>query len=193
MKKVLSLLLVVLTGGTLALAQTSGWKIDKAHSSVGFTVKHMVISEVSGNFKEYDITVTSQKEDFTDASFEATIKVASINTENANRDAHLKNDDFFSAEKFPEIHFKSGSVQKVSDNRYIITGDLTIRDVTKKATFDATLNGILKTQRGAIAAWKAATSINRFDYNLKWNKTTETGGLIAGDIVNITLVIELRK
>lgn len=185
--------MVVLTGSTLALAQTSGWKIDKAHSSVGFTVKHMVISEVSGNFKEYDITVTSQKEDFTDASFEATIKVASINTENANRDAHLKNDDFFSAEKFPEIQFKSDSVQKVSDNRYTITGDLTIRDVTKKATFDATLNGILKTQRGSIAAWKAATSINRFDYNLKWNKTTETGGLIAGDIVNITLVIELRK
>lgn len=183
----------ILTSSVLALAQTGGWKVDKAHSSVGFTVKHLVISEVSGNFKEYDITVTSEKEDFTDAAFEATINVASVNTDNTNRDNHLKSDDFFNADNFPVIKFKSDSVQKVGDKNYKIIGDLTIRNVTKKVIFDATLNGILKTQRGSIAAWKATTTVNRFDYNLKWSRTTEMGGLIAGDNVTLTLVIELRK
>lgn len=193
MKRAVIMFFAILTSSVLALAQTGGWKVDKAHSSVGFTVKHLVISEVSGNFKEYDITVTSEKEDFTDAAFEATINVASVNTDNTNRDNHLKSDDFFNADNFPVIKFKSDSVQKVGDKNYKIIGDLTIRNVTKKVIFDATLNGILKTQRGSIAAWKATTTVNRFDYNLKWSRTTEMGGLIAGDNVTLTLVIELRK
>lgn len=193
MKRGAFLLFAILSSSVLALAQTSGWKVDKNHTSIGFTVDHMVISEVSGNFKDYDLTVTSDEDDFTDATFEATIKVESINTDNANREKHLKSDDFFNAEKFPEMKFKSTSVEKVGEKNYKITGDLTIRDVTKKVTFDATLNGILKTQSGSIAAWKATATISRFDYNLKWNRTIETGGLVAGQDVIITIVAELRK
>ena len=105
----------------------------------------------------------------------------------------MKSDDFFNAEKYPEIRFKSTAFEKVGENEFKITGDLTIRDVTKKVTFDAIFNGTLKTQRGLLAAWKATTTINRFDYNLKWNKTVETGGLIVGKDVTITLNLEFYK
>ncbi len=122
-----------------------------------------------------------------------TIKVASLSTDNTMRDNHLKSDDFFNAEKFPEISFKSTSFEKLSDNKYKITGDLTIRDVTKNVTFNAVLNGVLKTDRGLLSSWKATTTINRFDYNLKWNKTIESGGLIVGQDVTIALNLELNK
>ena len=153
----------------------------------------MVISEVIGSFKDFTIVLKSAKDDFSDAEVQSTIKVASLSTDNAMRDGHLKSDDFFNAEKFPEINFKSTSFEKLSDNKYKISGDLTIRDVTKSVTFDAILSGTLKTDRGVLSAWKATTTINRFDYNLKWNKTLETGGLIVGQDVIITLNLELNK
>ena len=185
--------LTILSVGSL-LAQKSGWTLDKAHSSIGFSVRHMVISEVTGNFKDFDISFTSTKDDYSDATVDATIKVASINTDNERRDGHLKTDDFFNAEKFPQIKFKSTSFEKVGENKYKITGDLTIRDITKKVTFDAVYNGTIKAPWGAtVSSWKATLSVNRFDYGLKWNKAIETGGLIAGDVVTITLNLELNK
>jgi len=149
---------------------------------------------VTGKFKDFDINFASNKADFSDGSVEASIKVASINTENDRRDAHLRTDDFFNAEKFPEIKFKSTSFEKAGENKYKITGDLTIRDITKKVTFDAVYNGAVKSPWGAtVSSWKASLTINRFEYGLKWNKAIEAGGLIAGDEVNITLNIELTK
>jgi polyisoprenoid-binding protein YceI len=192
MKRITGLLLVMLMATAFASAQT-GWKLDKAHSSITFTVRHMVISNVTGSFKDYTIDLKSEKDDFSDAEVQSTIKVGSLSTDNAMRDNHLKSDDFFNAEKYPEIKFKSTSFEKLSDTKYKITGDLTIRDVTKNVTFDATLNGTLKTNRGLLSAWNATTTINRFDYNLKWNKTVETGGLIVGQDVVITLNLELNK
>jgi polyisoprenoid-binding protein YceI len=153
----------------------------------------MVVSEAVGSFKDFTIDLKSEKDDFSDATVQSTIKVASLSTDNDRRDAHLKSDDFFNAEKYPEINFKSTSFEKLGDTKYKITGDLTIRDVTKNVTFDAVLNGTLKTTRGVLSAWKATTTINRFDYNLKWNKTLETGGLIAGQDATITLNLELNK
>ena len=189
-----SLLFITVLAVSSLFAQKTGWNLDKAHSSVGFSVKHMVISEVTGNFKDFDVSFKSTKSDFTDVSVDATIKVGSINTDNEKRDGHLKTDDFFNAEKFPVITFKSASFEKVGDNKYKITGDLTIRDVTKKVTFDATYNGSIKAPWGAqIYSWKATVAINRFDFGLKWNKAIEAGGLIAGDTVNITLNLELNK
>ncbi len=189
-----AILLLALFFGVSTLFAQSGWTLDKAHSNIGFSIKHMVISEVTGNFKDFDMSFSSSKSDFTDASVAATIKVASINTDNEKRDAHLRTDDFFNAEKYPVIAFKSTSFEKVSDNKYKITGDLTIRDVTKKVTFDAIYNGSIKAPWGAqIYSWKATLALNRFDYGLKWNKAIETGGLIAGDTVNITLNLELNK
>jgi polyisoprenoid-binding protein YceI len=194
MNRIKVLLLITGFGISSLFAQKAGWNLDKAHSSVGFSVKHMVLSEVTGNFKDFDVKFTSSKSDFTDAVVDATIKVASINTDNEKRDGHLKTDDFFNAEKYPLITFKSDSFEKVGDNKYKITGDLTIRDVTKKVTFDAVYNGSIKAPWGAqIYSWKATLAVNRFDYGLKWNKAIEAGGLIAGETVNITLNLELDK
>ena len=192
MKRITIVLFAVFVIAAFAQAQ-SDWKLDKVHSSVIFTVRHMVISEVTGSFKDYSITLKSAKDDFSDAEVQSTIKVGSLTTDNAMRDGHLKSDDFFNAEKFPEINFKSTSFEKLGDNKYKITGDLTIRNVTKNVTFDAVLNGTLKTDRGVLSAWKATMTINRFDYNLKWSKTLETGGMIVGKDVTITLNLELNK
>ena len=193
MKKVTFVLAIIaLSAGVFA--QTTGWKLDKSHSGINFSLPHMVISEVTGNFKDYDLQVTAEKADFSDLAVSAVIKVASINTEEAKRDGHLKSDDFFNAEKFPEIKFKSTSVVKVDAKNFKIIGDLTIRDVTKKVSFDAIFAGTVKSPWGqTVAVWKASSSINRFDYNLKWNKAIEAGGLVAGDIVTINMNIELTK
>ena len=175
-------------------AQKSGWRLDKAHSGITFSIRHLVISEVTGNFKDFDIAFTATKDDFTDGSVDATLKVASLSTDNERRDNHLKSDDFFNAEKFPEIKFKSSSFEKVGENTYKIKGVLTIRDVTKDVTLDATYNGSIKGMGGStVAAWKATLAINRFDYGLKWNRTIESGGLVAGDTVSITFNLELVK
>ena len=190
---ILLVTLAVISTGAL-MAQKSGWTLDKAHSSIGFSVRHMVISDVTGNFKDFDISFTSSKDDYSDATVDASIKAASINTDNERRDGHLKSDDFFNAGKLPLIMFKSTSFEKVGEHKYTITGDLTIRDVTKKVTFDAVYNGTIKAPWGAtISSWKATTSVNRFDYGLKWNKAIDTGGLIAGEVVNITMNLELNK
>jgi polyisoprenoid-binding protein YceI len=194
MNRLRNMFLITLISAVSLMAQKSGWTLDKAHTNVNFSIRHMVISEVTGKFKDFDINFAATKSDFTDASVEATIKVASINTENDKRDAHLRTDDFFNAEKFPEIKFKSTAFEKVGENKYKIVGDLTIRDVTKKVAFDAVYNGSVKSPWGAtVSSWKVSLAINRFDYGLKWNKAIEAGGLIAGDEVNITLNIELTK
>jgi len=194
MKRLAVVVLLLTVGIPSLFAQTSGWKLDKSHSGITFSIRHLMISEVTGNFKEFDIDFSATKDDFTDASVNAVLKVASINTGNERRDGHLKSDDFFNAEKFPEITFKSASFRNVGGNKYKITGDLTIRDVTKQVTFDAVYNGSVKGMGGAtVTGWKATLAINRFDFGLKWNRTIESGGLVAGDIVNITLNLELMK
>lgn len=193
MKRAVSIVLFAAFSFLTALAQSASWTMDKAHSSVTFTVSHMVISEVTGKFKDFDITLTSSKSDFTDASVEGTIRVNSIDTGVERRDNHLTSDDFFNAEKFPEIKFKSSSVEKIDDRHYKIHGKLTIRDVSKDVTFDAVLNGTITGKQGVRSGWKATMSINRFDYGLKWNRTLDTGGLVAGDTINITLNLEFTK
>ncbi|MBI4429961.1 MAG: YceI family protein [Ignavibacteriales bacterium] len=173
--------------------QSTGWRLDKAHSRIYFTIKHMVVAEVLGYFKDFDVTFNATKDDYTDGQVEAVIKVATINTDNENRDKDLRSSNFFSADSFPEIRFKSTKFEKLGDNSYKIHGSLTVRDVTKDVVFDAAYNGMIKTSRGFVSAWKATLAINRFDYGLKWNSMIETGGLVAGETVNITVVLELRK
>ena len=173
--------------------EPTSWDFDKAHSNILFSVSHMVISEVSGSFKKYDGTVTVKNDDFSDSQIELKIDVSSINTDNEGRDKHLKSDDFFNAEKFPSITFKSKSFKKVGEHKYKLVGDLTIRDVTKEVEWDATFGGTATAWGSTHAGFKVIGSLNRFDYNLKWNKTIETGGLVAGDIVTITANIELAQ
>jgi polyisoprenoid-binding protein YceI len=134
------------------------------------------------------------KEDFTGSSVTAIIKTASVNTDNDKRDAHLRSDDFFNAAKFPEIRFVSTSFEKAGKDTYKITGDLTIRDVTKTVQLDTKYNGSIKDPWGNTrAGFKATTTINRTEYGAKWNKVLEAGGYLVGENVDITLLVELQE
>lgn len=177
-----------------AKPESTAWAVDKSHSSVNFSVTHMMMSETEGKFKVYDGTVLSTNEDFTDAQINFTVDVNSINTEEDKRDAHLKSDDFFNAEKFPQIKFKGTSFKKVEGKKYVLEGELTIRDITKKVKFDVVYGGTGKNPWGmTVAGFKAATTINRMDYNLKWNKALEAGGVLVGEDVKINVNLEMVK
>ncbi len=174
-------------------AQTK-WTIDKAHSKVQFAVTHLIISEVNGLFKSFDGSIEASNSDFTDAKINFTVNVASINTENDGRDKHLKSDDFFNADKFPSITFKGKSLKKIDDKNYKLTGDFTIRDVTKEITLDVVYNGSIKDPWGNTkAGFKILGEINRFDYNLKWNSLMEAGGAVVGKTVKLVIDLELQK
>jgi polyisoprenoid-binding protein YceI len=173
--------------------QAGTWTVDKAHTNVKFSISHLVISDVDGRFKTFDGTMESSKADFSDAKINFTIEVASINTDNENRDNHLKSPDFFDATKFPQMKFVSTSFVSLGDNKYTLVGNLTIRDVTKPVSFDVKYGGTVNAMGGTHAGFKATTTINRFDYNLKWSNTTDSGGLVAGKDVEITLNVDFKK
>lgn len=189
MKKINILLALLVTAGA-AFAQTT-WTIDKPHSKIGFSVAHMVVAETEGIFKDFDGKVTTKSADFDGADVEFAAKVASLDTENEKRDAHLKSDDFFNAEKYPEIKFK-GKLVKEGD-KYQLKGDFTMRDVTKPVVFDVVYGGSTKAFGGEKAGFKLNGKINRFDYNLKWDKTIESGGMVVGKEVEIICKVELNK
>src|SRR5437764_5051602 len=169
------------------------WTVDKAHTSVKFSIAHLVISDVDGNFKSFDGSMESSKSDFSNAKITFTAEVNSINTDNEMRDNHLKSDDFLNAAKFPQMKFVSTSFTPKGDNKYKLVGNLTIRDVTKPVTFDVKYGGTVVAMGGTHAGFKATTKIDRFDYNLKWSKTTEAGGLVAGKDVEITINADFKK
>jgi polyisoprenoid-binding protein YceI len=190
MKQALSIVTLAATMAASSPAQTM-WTVDNAHSNVKFSVTHMVISEVEGNFKVYSGSIQSPTQDFVDATVNFSVDVNSINTENEMRDKHLKSDDFFNAEKFPTMTFKSTSWKKVDGQRYTLEGDLTIRDITKRVSFAVAYGGTMKDGYGNTkVGFKGTTTINRFDYNLKWNALTEAGGAMVSKDVNITLNLE---
>jgi len=172
-------------------AQTT-WESDKNHSNVMFTVTHLMISEVTGKFDDFSVRWITNKADFSDATVEVTIKTASVNTHNDRRDNDLRSDNFFLAETYPEMTFKSKSFRKIDDKHYKITGDLTIRGTTKTIELDAEYKGEIQAF-GTRSAWKVTGSLNRFDYGLKWNATIETGGLVVGETVGITVTTEMVK
>jgi len=194
MKRLLVPVLIVAVLMTTGAAYAANWKSDPAHSQVKFSVTHLLISEVTGNFKEFDVTLTQGKDDFAGSTVEATIQTASVNTDNEARDKHLKSDEFFNAEKFPTIAFKSSSFEKTGKDTYSIKGNLTIRDVTKPVVLEAKFLGAITDPWGnQRVGFKATTSINRFDYGVKWNKTVEAGGLVVSENVDLTFTMELVK
>lgn len=193
MKRMLLLVSALLVVSGAAFGQTT-WRVDKSHSKKMFVVRHMLISEVPGYFKEWDMKITASKDDWTDAAVEAVAQTASINTDHERRDADLRSDNFFNSEKFPEMKFVSTAFEKVGDKKYKIKGNLTIRDVTKEVVFDAELLGTINDPRaGTRAGWKAIAQINRFDFGLKWNRMLEIGGLVVGEMVTIVINLELIK
>jgi polyisoprenoid-binding protein YceI len=175
------------------MAQATKWAVDKGHSNVKFTVTHMTVSEVEGSFKIFEGTLEHTKADFTDAKVNFSVDVNSVNTDNERRDGHLKGDDFFNAAQFPQMKFVSTGIKSLGNNKYQLMGNLTIRDVTKPVVFDVTYGGSVNTQRGKKAGFKAKGTINRFDYNLKWDRATEAGGLVVGKDVELQLNIELDE
>lgn len=192
MKKAL-FLLAIAAAPFVAMAQTK-WNLDKGHSNVKFSVQHLVISEVEGNFKMFNGTIDAANPDFTNAKIDFTVDVTSINTDDEKRDGHLKSDDFFNAEKYPAMKFNSTSFKKVKGNMYTLEGDLTIRDVTKKVKFAVVYGGTVKDPWGNTkAGFKASGKINRKEFGLKWNAATEAGGAVVGDEVQMIINAEFAQ
>ncbi|MCD7035851.1 YceI family protein [Metabacillus sp. GX 13764] len=162
--------------------------LDKVHSDVIFQIKHMMVSKAKGAFTDFDVEFTGDPDDLASASVKAAIKTASIDTGNADRDGHLKSGDFFEAEKYPEITFASKSIKKVSDDKFEVTGDFTIKDVTKTETFHVTYNGTAKNPMDGsmVAGFDVEGRVNREDYGLTWNAALETGGVLVGKEVKFT-------
>ncbi|MBM4175589.1 MAG: polyisoprenoid-binding protein [Ignavibacteria bacterium] len=178
---------------SISFAQTE-WTFDKSHSKIGFTVTHLVIAEVDGFFRTFDGKITSKGEDFENTEIEFTADVNSISTDNEKRDAHLKSDDFFNAEKYPTITFKSKSFKKIEDKKYKLAGDITIRNITKTIELDVKHNGTVKDPWGNTkAGFIVKGELNRFDYGLKWDAAIETGGLVVGKTVELVIKVELAK
>ncbi|MEX0682968.1 MAG: YceI family protein [Dehalococcoidia bacterium] len=171
--------------------QTATWSVDKTHSNVDFEVKHLMISTVRGHFREFDATLYIDEEQPENSSVSASIEVASIDTNADARDDHLRSDDFFNAEQFPRITFASTSVERKGDTKFLLTGNLTIRDVTRQVALDGEFEGRIQDPWGNDrAAFSASTEISREDFNVRWNQALELGGVAVGDKVKIHLYIE---
>ena len=170
------------------------YKIDVDHSDIMFKVKHLMISTTTGNFKKFDATLEVATDDFSDAKLSFEAQVDSIETKNAQRDAHLKSDDFFNAEKFPLLTFSSNKMEKVSGDEYKLTGDLTIRDVTKTVALKVEYNGSTKDPWGMERmGFEISGKIDRKEYGLSWSALTEAGGLVVSDEVKLLMNVEMIK
>ncbi|MFN5134254.1 MAG: YceI family protein [Chitinophagaceae bacterium] len=166
------------------------YKIDAAHSDILFKVKHLMITNVTGSFKAFDATLTADKEDFSDAQISFTADVNSLDTRSEQRDGHLKSDDFFNAEKFPELKFTSTSITKNGDG-YVLKGDLTIRDITKPVELKADYNGAMVDPWGQKkVGFEAEGKIKRKEFGLSWDAVTEAGGVVVSDDVKLQLNVQ---
>jgi polyisoprenoid-binding protein YceI len=176
---------------TTAVTTKRIWVIDPAHSEALFSVRHMMIAKVRGHFAKISGTLELDSEDLRRSSVDVTIDAASIDTREPQRDAHLRSADFLNAEEFPSLTFKSKTVTPLGDGRFTIVGDLTIRGVSREVTLDAREEGTGKDPWGnARVGFSATTRIDRRDWGLEWNQPLETGGVLVGHDVDISLEIE---
>lgn len=165
------------------------WNIDPTHSEISFKVKHMMISTVTGHFEDVKASVESENDDFNNADFNFTAKIDSINTKNSDRDTHLKSDDFFNAEKYPEMIFNSKSF----DGRSLV-GDLSIRDITKEISLNVDFNGVAVDPYGQTkAGFEITGSFNRKDFNLTWSAVTEAGSIVVSDTIKLIVDLQFIK
>lgn len=170
------------------------WAIDPMHSEIQFKVKHLVISTVTGKFNAFDGSFEMEGDDFTTAEAEFSAEIDSISTGVADRDAHLKSDDFFNAAEFPKLTFKSTEVKRITDQHFQMTGDLTIRNVTKPITLDVFYNGTVEDPYGNTkSGFEITGNVSRKDYNLKWNAVTEAGSVVVGDHVKLELNVQFAQ
>ena len=176
---------------TQALTRTK-WSLDPSHSQIGFKVKHLMVTNVRGVFNEYNGSIYTTGDDFPDVEIDLSINTASVSTGDFTRDGHLKSPDFFDAENFREINFKGTTLERTNGNDYVLQGDLSIKDVTKRIKLDVEFNGIIKDPWGGKrAAFEVTGKISRKDFGLTWNTVLETGGVMVGDEVTINCEIQL--
>ncbi len=193
-KNLLSLALAAALGTASLPALAETWTVDNSHSTVGFAVRHMMVSNVKGTFDKFTASIDGSPADPGSAKISATIEVASVNTREPKRDDHLRAADFFDAAKFPLMTFTSTKVEKVSATKAKVTGDLTLRGVTKPVTLDVEYTPVVKSPWGKSVVGATATGkINRQDFGVSFSKTLEAGGLLVGDEVTIQLELELVK
>ncbi len=185
-----SLLVLLLSTVTVLPVVAAEFELDRAHSSVEFAVKHLAISKVTGEFQDFDATFSFEPGKPETWQAQATIQASSINTGNKDRDDHLRSEDFFHVAEYPTLSFVSTGVEMTGENTAKLMGDLTIRGVTKPVVLDLEINGMVDFMGTTKAGFEAKTKINRKDFGLTWSKVLETGGLVVGDEVEITLRIE---
>lgn len=194
--KFVSLLQAGVTASLLTLSSgvfAAQYTIDQAHTSIGFNIKHM-FAMVPGRFDKFEGTFEFDPEMKSTGNFNATIETASINTNQADRDKHLRSPDFFNAEKNPKITFKSTKVNKKDKNHFEVVGDLTMNGVTKPVTLAWEYLGEVKDPWGNMkAGFKATGKLNRKDWNIKWNKALDAGGLLLGDEVELVIQVEAEN
>lgn len=175
--------------------QKTTWTIDKAHSTLGFTVTHMMISKVKGMFDAFDAKINVNPKDLTDADIAFTIDTSSVNTRSKGRDDHLRSADFFNSEKHQNMTFKATKMTNKGKNNYDMTGDLTILETTKPVTFDITFDGLATDPMNneEAAGFSGQTTISRKEFGLTWNAALETGGVVVSDDVKINIDIQIRR
>ena len=172
----------------------ANWKIDSAHSEVGFKVKHLVISTVSGKFNSFEGKLEGDPEDLTNAKITFSADIDSIDTGNEQRNGHLKSADFFDAANHPKLNFTSTSIEKKEDSEYKVTGNLEIRGTTKPVTLNVEFGGIHDNLYGqTVAGFEITGKIKRLDFGLTWNAVTEAGGVVVSDDVKLIINTELVK
>jgi polyisoprenoid-binding protein YceI len=176
------------------MTTTSNWAIDPSHSEISFKIKHLVVTTLTGKFETFEGILETANEDFSDATISFTADVASINTGNADRDGHLKSDDFFNAEAFPKVTFTSTSFTKTGDGEYKLTGNITLRDVTKPIELTVEYGGTATDPWGNVkAGFEINGKIKRKEFGLKWDALTEAGGAVVSDEVKLHLNVQLVK
>ena len=170
------------------------WSLDPTHSTLGFKVKHLMITNVSGYFKNFNAEVETEETDFTTAAIRLKAEIGSIDTNNAQRDGHLRSPDFFEAEKFPEMSFESTKVEKVDEENYLVSGNLTMKGVTKPVKLNVEYSGVTGDPWGGErAGFVISGKINRTDWGINFNSVLETGNLMLGEDVKINSEIQLVK
>lgn len=172
---------------------TSQWVIDTAHSDIHFKVKHLMINTVTGSFKKFDATLETGKDDFSDAQITFAADVASITTGMEMRDTHLKSDDFFNAEKYPQLKFVSTEFQKTGGNTYLLKGNITIRETTQPIELQVEHGGTIVDSYGNTkAGFEISGKLKRKDFGLNWNGVTEAGGVVVSDEVKLELNVQMQ-
>ena len=170
------------------------WIVDPTHSAIEFSVKHMMIAKVKGSFNKFEASILANPSDLTTAEIDFTVDVASIDTRNADRDNHLRSADFFDVEKNPTLTFKSTKIVKTDEDEYDVTGNVTLNGVTQEETFSITFEGQGKDPWGnEKAGFSGKGKVKRSDYGLTYNAALETGGVLIGDQITLTIEIEVAK